>query len=115
MLTHSIERGVLVLRLQGDPGPPDVDALSEHISGLVHAHDPAPVVIVLGADAPPSSVEAVLRAHRRCAPLGVLLSVATHSAPVRRALEAQAGADGPPLVIHARVDTAIATAFTAAA
>ncbi|MGV9343532.1 hypothetical protein ACWDSD_01745 [Streptomyces spiralis] len=49
-----------------------------------------------------------------CGPLGVLVSVATHSAAARRVLEAEADTDRTRLVVHARVDTAIAATFAAA-
>ncbi len=43
------------------------------------------------------------------------MSVATHSAPARRLLEDGADTGGCRLVVHARTDTAIDAAFTAAA
>ncbi|MFF5842875.1 hypothetical protein ACIP4T_06935 [Streptomyces massasporeus] len=57
----------------------------------------------------------VLRVHRLCGGPGTLMSVATHSAPIRRALDADADAGGTRLVVHARVDTAVSAAFAAAA
>jgi hypothetical protein len=50
-----------------------------------------------------------------CNHLGVLISVATHSAPTRRLLEANADTSGTRLVVHARTDTAILSALSAAA
>ncbi|MGW6547166.1 hypothetical protein ACWGBH_30600 [Streptomyces massasporeus] len=41
--------------------------------------------------------------------------MATHSAPARRALEADPETGGRRLVVHARVDTAVSAAFAAAA
>ncbi|MEU3937387.1 hypothetical protein AB0E85_35960 [Streptomyces sp. NPDC029044] len=41
--------------------------------------------------------------------------MAAHSAPVRRALEANADAAGTRLVVHARADTAVTAAFAATA
>ncbi|MFD9461251.1 hypothetical protein [Streptomyces sp. NPDC060027] len=115
MLTHALERGVLILTLDDDPSPKGRDVLATYISDLVHVHAPTPVVIVLGGEATATVISAVLRAHRLCSELGVLMSVATLSAAVRRSLETQTAADGPRLVIHARADIAIATAFTVAA
>ncbi|MEU1889592.1 hypothetical protein [Streptomyces pristinaespiralis] len=84
------------------------------ISSIVHAHNPAPVVIVLDDEAATSaSVSAVLRAHGLCCDLGTLMSVA-HSAPARRLLEANADTSRPHLVIHARIDIAISAACAAA-
>jgi hypothetical protein len=60
-------------------------------------------------------VTAVLRAHRLCGRLGTLMSVATHRAPARRLLEANAGIGSPRLVIHPRIDIAISAATIAAA
>ncbi|MFJ8076457.1 hypothetical protein ACIQ7Q_21535 [Streptomyces sp. NPDC096176] len=116
MLSHVIQHGVLVITVHTDPGIGQRAALSKEISDLVHLHRPAPVVIVLEEQAAGSAaVSAVLRAHRMCNHLGVLMSVATHSAPARRLLESNADTTGTRLVIHARTDTAISTAFTAAA
>ncbi|MFE2297046.1 hypothetical protein ACFXAW_02480 [Streptomyces sp. NPDC059445] len=114
MVTHSLERGVLVLTLDDAPGSQDEDDIPGRISDLVHAHDPRPVVIVLGGNPPAAATSAVLRAHRMCGDLGVPMSVATHSAPVRRRLQTQAPVLGARLVVHARTDTAIATAVTIA-
>ncbi|MER5387291.1 hypothetical protein ABT040_44955 [Streptomyces sp. NPDC002688] len=117
MLMHALENGVLVLTLDDDPGPTVQTTLAALISDLVHVHAPTPVVIVLGAvaAAAPPVIDAVLRAHRMCSQSDVLMSVATPSAPARRALETQATAHGAGLVIHARTDTAITTAYAAAA
>lgn len=53
----------------------------------------------------------VLRAHRLCDRLGLVMSVATHSAPARRLLdEANSETGGIRLIVHARADIAIATA-----
>ncbi|MFC7894366.1 hypothetical protein [Streptomyces sp. NPDC057381] len=116
MLSHTLEHGVLVITLDQDPGIDGRAALTTHITNLVDAHKPTPVVIVLTDRAGgPAAVSAVLRAHQWCGRLGVLMSVVTHSAPVRRLLDDNTDASGPRLVVHARVDTAISTAFTAAA
>ncbi|GAA3245199.1 hypothetical protein GCM10010469_00160 [Streptomyces labedae] len=93
---------------------PDIAGRAElagRLEGLVHAHEPALVLIVLAeyaADGPTTSV--VLRVHRTCRDLGIRLSVASTSAPVRRLLEAHADTAGTHLVIHARADTAVTAA-----
>ncbi|MFF7731714.1 hypothetical protein [Streptomyces sp. NPDC007984] len=116
MLSHSLDRGVLVITVHEDPGVDGRATLVARISGLVQAYRPAPVVIVLDEPAARGPVvSAVLRVHRACGPLGTLLSVATHSAPIRRELEADTGTGGTRLVVHARVDTAVSAAFAAAA
>ncbi|MFD4261046.1 hypothetical protein ACFWR9_26320 [Streptomyces sp. NPDC058534] len=116
MLSNTLEHGVLVITVDRDPGIDGRATLTTHITNLVDAHQPTPVVIVLtdGADGH-AAVSAVLRAHQWCGRLGVLMSVVTHSAPVRRLLENNADTSGTRLVVHARVDTAITTAVTAAA
>ncbi|WP_406368566.1 hypothetical protein OG788_45595 [Streptomyces sp. NBC_00647] len=118
MLMHALKNGVLVLTLDDDPGPAAQNTLAALISDLVHVHAPTPVVIVLGAAAAaaPAVIDEVLRAHRMCSRLDALISVATPSAPARRALETHATtAQGAGLVIHACTDTAITTAYAAAA
>ncbi|MCK1820785.1 hypothetical protein MTQ10_14475 [Streptomyces sp. XM83C] len=81
------------------------------------AHRPAAVVVVL--DRPASAgaaLSVVLRVHGLCSGLGILMSVATGSAPARRALHAAADRTGVRLVVHARRHTAVTgTAFAAAA
>ncbi|MEU3254853.1 hypothetical protein [Streptomyces sp. NPDC006997] len=96
------------------PGRPAAEraAPSAGIEDLVRAYARGPVVIVLDERVPhEAAVCAVLRAHRTCDRLGALLSVATHSAPVRRLLEAHPDTGGHRLVVHARVDTAIEAAY----
>ncbi|MBZ6231725.1 hypothetical protein [Streptomyces olivaceus] len=116
MLSHTLEQGVLVITVDRDPGVDGRAALTTHLTNLVDAHQPAPVVIVLADGAAgPAAVSAVLRAHQWCGRLDLLLSVVAHSAPVRRLLENNADSCGPRLVVHARVDTAISTACTAVA
>ncbi|MFF0854555.1 hypothetical protein ACFYVM_26420 [Streptomyces sp. NPDC003280] len=117
-VSHSLDRGVLVVTVHDDPGTGGRTALHERIGALVEGHRPVSLVVVLGDDAEAdAAVGAVLRSHRLCSRLGLVMSVAAHSAPVRRLLEANADPDGTRLVIHARADTAIATAtaLTAAA
>ncbi|MFJ8596989.1 hypothetical protein [Streptomyces sp. NPDC093598] len=116
MLSHSLDRGVLVITVHQDPGIGGRATLLTKISDLVQACRPAPVVVLLDERAAQSAVVSVLlRVHRLCSRLGTVMSVATHSAPTRRALEAHADTAGTRLVVHARADTAVAAAFAAAA
>ncbi|MCX3292321.1 hypothetical protein OR263_37440 [Streptomyces sp. NEAU-H22] len=116
MLSHSLDHGVLVVTVHEDPGVGGRAVLLAQISDLVQAYRPAPVVIVLDDSAARGPVVSVLlRVHHLCRGLGTLMSVATHSAPTRRALEVGADTGGTRLVVHARVDTAVAAAFAAAA
>ncbi|MFF3886158.1 hypothetical protein [Streptomyces sp. NPDC001914] len=114
MITHSLEHGVLVLTLDAGSGSRAQDDLPRRISDLVHAHDPRAVVIILGDDAHVAETSAVLSAHLLCGDLGVLMSVATHSASIRRRLQIQPDIAVTRLVVHARTDTAIAIAASAA-
>ncbi|MER7489137.1 hypothetical protein ABTY20_25160 [Streptomyces sp. NPDC126497] len=116
MLSYRLEQGVLVITVDGDPGTEDRPECAEAISDLIHVYRPMPVVIVLDGPLPGDAVVGqALRAHRLCGPLGVLISVATHSAPARRTLMAGADTGCTRLVVHARVDTAIAATSAAAA
>lgn len=111
MMRHACDYGVLVITLYSDAGPADRTGLFTRLGSLVRMHDPRPVVLVLaGPDIAEDALDVVLRVHRLCTRLGLLLSVACPSAPVRRLLEANADPDGAPPVIHARADTAVATA-----
>jgi hypothetical protein len=114
MLSHALENGVLVLTVEEDSGPRDKDRAAL-ISDLIHVHAPAPAVIVLGNGTTDAMIEAVVEAHHRCRHLQTLISVATPSAPARRALQGRAAAEGGGLVVHARADTAISTACATAA
>ncbi|MFE2536885.1 hypothetical protein [Streptomyces sp. NPDC059371] len=114
MLSHRLENGVLVLTVEDASGLREQN-LAALISDLVHVHDPTPAVIVLGTVVPDEVIGAVVEAYRRCRQSDVLISVATPSAPTRRALQAQADAAGGGLVVHARVDTAVRTADATAA
>ncbi|MFR0354877.1 hypothetical protein [Streptomyces sediminimaris] len=115
-VSHRFEQGVLVIDVHRDPGAAGQAALAAEIGHLVRAHEPVPAVVVLDEQAASrAAVRAVLSAHRMCNRLGVLMSVATHSAPARRQLEANADTGGTRLVVHARADIAVAVAFTAAA
>ena len=119
MMSHALERRVLVITMDDDPGIDTRAALFAEISDLVHAYKPASVVIVLDQPAPAqATLSVVRRVHRLCSSLDLVMSVATRSAPLRRLLADRADAeDDIRLVIHARADTAIATAtaLTAAA
>ncbi|MFD8234738.1 hypothetical protein ACFV20_23045 [Streptomyces sp. NPDC059696] len=116
LLSHTRDRGVLVITVHQDPGVDGSAMLLTRISDLVQACRPAPVVVVLDEPAARSSVVGViLRVHQLCGRLGTLMSVATHSAPVRRALEAGADTGGTRLVVHARADTAVTAACAAVA
>ncbi len=116
MLSHGLEQGVLVITVSSASAVGERARILDRIGGLVHAHKPAPVVIVLDDSAVGmEAVRLVLRAHRLCGHAGVLMSVATHSAPARRLLAASAETTGICLVIHARADTAITTTAYAAA
>ncbi|MER6281120.1 hypothetical protein ABT272_42500 [Streptomyces sp900105245] len=118
MVSHALEQGVLVVTVHDDPGSDGRAVLLTRISDLVKGHAPTSLVLVLDGPAADSAVGVVLRVHRLCSRLGLVMSVATHSAPVRRLLEADADAGGTRLVVLARADTAIrltAAALTAAA
>ncbi|MGW7265204.1 hypothetical protein [Streptomyces sp. NPDC054842] len=116
LLSHTIERGVLLITPGAATDTEEKAALAAHISDLVHTYQPFPVVIVLeGPAAAGATVDAVVEAHQACAHLGVLVSVTADNAPARRRLEAGADPEGARLVVHARVDTAVAAAYAAAA
>ena len=111
MMTHTLEHRVLVITMHDDPGIAMRAALLAQISDLVRGHKPASVVIVLEQPAPTqAALSVVLLAHHLCSHLGLVMFVATQSAPVRRLLAAGADTKDIGLVIHARADTAIATA-----
>ncbi|MFF2213956.1 MULTISPECIES: hypothetical protein [Streptomyces] len=116
-MSHVFERGVLVITMHDDPGIDMRATLLTQISGLVRGFRPASVVIVLDQPAPTrAALSVVLRAHHLCSRLDLVMSVATHSAPVRRLLAAgDDTAEDVRLVVHARTDTAIATATVLAA
>ncbi|MEU0118645.1 hypothetical protein ABZ137_34425 [Streptomyces bobili] len=110
-LSHTVENGVLAVTVHDEPGIAGRATLAADIAALVYVYRPASVVIILDESAAgDSTVSAVLRAQRTCRRLDVLMSVATHSAPARRMLEAKAASSGTRLVVHARIDTAIAAA-----
>ncbi|MFB9467126.1 hypothetical protein [Streptomyces cinereospinus] len=118
MMSHTLDQDALVITVHDDPGVDRRAALLAEIGDLVQGYRPASVVVVLDESAATeAALSVVLRAHRLCSRLGLVMSVATRSAPARRRLEADADTRGVRLVIHARADTAIATAtaLTAAA
>ncbi|MCV2457773.1 hypothetical protein OEB94_00445 [Streptomyces sp. ICN988] len=116
MLSHVLEQGVLVIKVYGGTRIDGRATLFAKIGDLIHAYKPTPVVIVLDDSAVGRMMlSVVVRAHRMCTSLGVLMSVASHSAPLRRQLEASVGTDTKQLVIHARADVAISAAAFAAA
>ncbi|MGX1267583.1 hypothetical protein [Streptomyces phaeoluteigriseus] len=112
MMSHVLEQDVLVITVHADPGIGGRATLLAGIGDLIEGHMPASVVVVLDeAAATEAAVGVVLRTHRLCSRLGLVMSVATHSAPARRLLdEANADTNGIRLIIHARADIAIATA-----
>ncbi|MEU8951040.1 hypothetical protein [Streptomyces sp. NPDC048489] len=113
MLTHSLERGVLVLKLDDNPSAGDRDSLARYICDLINAHSPAPVVIIIGRAASQLVVAAVIEAHRMSSKLKVLVGVATSNASIRRALEAANDFFRPRIVVHARTDVAMDAALAA--
>ncbi|MGW3818786.1 hypothetical protein [Streptomyces sp. NPDC005046] len=116
MLSRSLDHGVLVITVHEDPGAGNRNELAAQIRDLVHAHQPAPVVVVLGeAAATRAVVSALVDAYHECRHLDVLTSVATHSALARRLFEAAAVAGGSRLVVHSRIDVAVSTAYTVTA
>ncbi|WP_320781840.1 hypothetical protein [Streptomyces sp. CRN 30] len=116
MLSYRLDHAVLVITVERDPGIGGRADLANRITDLVDAHRPRPVVVVLSDEAAGgAAVSAVLRAHQFCARLGILMSVVTHSAPLRRMLENNADTRGLRLVVHARTDTAVTSSFAAAA
>ena len=111
MLSHTLERGVLVITVHEDPGIGGRAALLTQVSDLVQGIRPSSVVIVLDEPAATeAAISVVLRVHRLSSHLDLVTFVATHSAPARRLLDANADTHGIRLVIHARAHTAIATA-----
>ncbi|MFJ8630909.1 hypothetical protein [Streptomyces sp. NPDC093568] len=110
-MSHTLEQRVLVITMHDDPATDTRAALLAQITDLVHVHKPASVVIVLDQPSPSqTTLSVVLRAHHLCSHLDLVMFVASHSAPVRRLLAAAADTRDIRLVIHARADTAIATA-----
>ncbi|MFD5633032.1 hypothetical protein ACFVU0_21580 [Streptomyces sp. NPDC058122] len=116
MLSRSLDHGVLVVTVHEDPGTGLRVEFSARIRDLVRAHEPTPVVVVIDeAAATPGVVRALVDAYGDCGDLGVLASVATHSASARRLFEVAADRGGPRLVVHSRIDVAVTTAYTVTA
>lgn len=116
MLSHRLDRGVLVLTVQEDPGIGGRAELVAGITAFVRVYRPAPVLVIIDdRAATPATVSAVLRAHRQCEELGVPMSAATRDAAVRRLLEANAVSGRSRLVVHPHLDTAVSAADEAAA
>ncbi|WP_256332937.1 hypothetical protein [Streptomyces sp. 2131.1] len=108
MLSHAFNEGVLVCTVQEDPRIQRRAELANLILDLARVHQPAPVVVVIDdAAATPATASAILRARSQCTELGVVLSVASHSAPLRRLLQDGEDPTLTRLVIHTRIDTAI--------
>ena len=116
MLSRSLDHGVLVVTVHEDPGAGPRAEFTAQIRDLVHAHEPTPVVVVIDeAAATPGVVGALVDAYGECGDLDVLTSVATHSAFARRLFEAAAALNGSRLVVHSRIDVAVATAYAVTA
>ncbi|MFG2452840.1 hypothetical protein ACGFSG_26010 [Streptomyces sp. NPDC048512] len=77
MVSHSVENAVLVLAPEDGLGAEAADTLAALIADLVQVHAPMPAVIVIEAGTDEAVIDAVVRAHRRCRPTGVLMSVAS--------------------------------------
>ncbi|MFC9945655.1 hypothetical protein [Streptomyces pratensis] len=116
MLSHRLDRGVLVLTVHEDPGIDGRAELAAGMTSYMRDYQPARVLVIIDDPAAtPATASAVLRAHRQCDELGVLMSAATRSAPVRRLLEANAASGGARLVVHPHIDVAMSAAYEAAA
>ncbi|MFD9768228.1 hypothetical protein ACFWXI_32580 [[Kitasatospora] papulosa] len=116
MLSHRLERDVLVITIEKDPGVSGRAGLATEITELVHAYRTSPVLLVIDrAASTPATASAVLRAHRQVGELNTLLSVATQDAATRRLLEDNADTCGSRLVVHTHVDVALDTAYVSAA
>ncbi|MFF4539956.1 hypothetical protein [Streptomyces aureus] len=116
MLSRTLDHGVLVVTVHEDPGAGPRGAFTAQIRDLVHAYEPAPIVVVVDvAAATPGVVGALMAAYAECGDLDVLTSVVTHSAVARRLFEAAVVRDGSRLVVHSRIDVAVATAYAVTA
>ncbi|MFF3287056.1 hypothetical protein [Streptomyces sp. NPDC003023] len=117
MLTHAVDRGVLVVTTGVDI---DIDIsnrafVAQNIARLVRSHLPLPVVLVLAAPVVSSAaLSAVLRVHRMCSGLGVPLAVVTPSAAARLVLRASGGTTRFPLGVFAAAESAITAVSTTA-
>ncbi|MGW8990982.1 hypothetical protein ACWGRF_13800 [Streptomyces zhihengii] len=109
MLSQRYQHGILVITIHDDPAHDERADLTRRLAELMRAHHPAPVVVVIAdAACSASTATAVRRAHRRGRDRNELLSVVTHSAPVRRLLQAGETAARHRMVIHPRMDVALA-------
>ncbi|MFC9271093.1 hypothetical protein ACFTXJ_25390 [Streptomyces zhihengii] len=114
MLSQSFGHGVLVITIHDEPAREERAETARRLADLMCAHRPAPVVVVMAdAASTAATAEVVRQAHRRCGNPGVLLSVATHSAPVRRLLEAEETTVRHRMGVHPHFDTAFSSASRA--
>ncbi|MFI2367955.1 hypothetical protein [Streptomyces sp. NPDC018833] len=109
VLTHMLDRGVLVLTLHGDVTISDRATVSQKLAEAVRSYTPQAVVIELRTPVvSAAALSAVLRAHRLCGQAGVALSAVATVSSARRLLKA--GTDGSGLPVFARRQDAIAAA-----
>ncbi|MFP1629743.1 STAS domain-containing protein [Streptomyces sp. 5K101] len=106
VLTHTLDRGVLVVTLHGDVVISDRATVSQQLAEVVRSHLPRAVVIELRTSViSAAALSAVLRAHRQCGQAGMTLSavatVASARRPARRATPVSAprspAASTPPI------------------
>lgn len=94
VLTHTLDRGVLLVCLDGDVPISERALLSQQFTDLVRMHLPRAVVIEIGVSAvSAAALSTVLRAQRLCDQARVPLVVVTGAA-VARDLPAAGGAAG---------------------
>lgn len=116
MLAHHVEDGVLVLTVHTDFSACERADLTRQLIDWASVYQPAPVVVVIEQPAGTAAVAgAVLQCHRQCSRLGLLMSVVTHSSPMRRLLMVKGASYRPRLVVHSRIDVAITATGNAAA
>ncbi|MFF2999532.1 hypothetical protein ACFVTC_34050 [Streptomyces sp. NPDC057950] len=101
-----LENDVLILKVEDEPdGEQDLASLVRFMLMLLLLRS-----AFSKGEASDVVIKTVMEAHRECRELDVLMSVVTARARARRVLRAHATAHGRALVVHARADTAIATA-----
>ncbi|MBM9623089.1 hypothetical protein ACFU9F_33455 [Streptomyces zhihengii] len=101
VLTHTLDRGVLLVSLDGDVRISERAALSQQFTDLVRMYLPRAVVMEIGASVvSAAALSTVLRAQRLCDQAGVPLAVVADG-PVTRAL-LEAGTAGPGLRVLGR-------------
>ncbi|MFP1624566.1 hypothetical protein ACLB9X_05000 [Streptomyces sp. 5K101] len=111
VLTHTLDRGVLVVTLHGDVMISDRATVSQQLAEVVRSHLPRAVVIELRTSViSAAALSAVLRAHRQCGQAGMTLSAVATVASARRLLKA--GTDGSGLRVFARRADAVTAALT---